>query len=341
MKVGIVGLGLSAKHFHLPLLKLSGIKITSVCSSKTQFEVEQIIGSKVSLYKDIIAFSSALEYDIAIVLTPNHLHFSQAQTLLNYGKHVVVDKPVAIDSGEFEQLRKLAIKNKLILTAFHNRRWDGDFLTVKRLVEQNANGALRYFESRFDKYRPHVFGRWREQPLDGSGLLFDIGSHLIDQALLLFGTPLYVSACIEVQRKSAKVCDYFCISLKYESKNVVLRSSSLAAITPFRFYIEGEQGVFYNSGYDQQEAELSGLADADSTKQQEKMGTLFRQDNKVPIVISQGDYLAFYNNLKQVYKDRKIELLVSHEELAQVIKVIELSQLSADNNNCYIAWDSV
>ena len=173
------------------------------------------------------------------------------------GKHVVIDKPMALDPKQASELIDAAAKAGRMLSVFHNRRWDDDFLTVQDLLGRDALGGINYFESHFDRYRPAIKPGWREGDGEGTGVLFDLGSHLADQALHLFGMPEAVTADVLVQRPQAHVPDYFHVQLHYGRLRVILHGSTLAAAHGPRFIVHGERGSFTTHGLDGQEADAA------------------------------------------------------------------------------------
>jgi len=334
VKVGVIGFGLAAKVFHLPVLtRVEGFKVTSVYSSKDEAEIHQVLPS-VKIYRDIEEFFQTGDMDLVLVLTPNDLHSDLATKALEAGKHVVIDKPFVCHQDEGLQLIKLAQDKQKLLTVYHNRRWDGDFLTLKKLIEQGTLSKPKYFESRFDKYRPKIWGRWREQDRPGAGLLFDLGSHLIDQALCLFGEPDTVYAKVHHQRSKAVAPDYFQITLGYKDTDVILRGSSLAAVTPFRYYLEAENGVFQKSGQDIQEKQMaenmSPYNEAWGVDNADDFGELHLVDTSEAqrVITEKGCYQKFYENLLEACKGEE-QLLITAEEALKVVKVIELAMQSS------------
>lgn len=346
IKFGIVGFGLAAKVFHLPILtRLQGAEVTSVYSSKPADEVLQVLPDA-AVFPDVDEFLAKADMDVVLVLTPNDLHADIATKALLANKHVVIDKPFVCNVEEGEKLIQLAQQQGKLLTVYHNRRWDGDFLTIKKLLEEGKLGELRYFESRFDKYRPRVWGRWREQDRPGAGLIYDLGSHTIDQALHLLGKPQKVSARVLKQRDGAVANDYFDIQLGYDNNAclVRLRGSSLARITPFRFYVEGSHGAFVKSEQDVQERQMaqnmSPYADewgVDSPEHYGKWlrmppdGNIQNKEHDEPVVIptEKGAYQRFYENLLLACAGKQ-ELEVTAEQALDVIRVIELAFQSSE-----------
>ena len=336
LKVGIVGIGLAAKHFHIPILKAldSKFRITAVYSSQPHENIKQLIGP-VEVFNDFLKFCESAHVDLAVLATPSQLHYLMAKQLLEAGIHTIVDKPVANNVLETSHLYQLAKVNHVILSVFHNRRWDSDFLTVKNLLESKKLGELTYFESRFDKYRPMLSHRWREQDLACSGILYDIGPHLIDQAIVLFGLPLYVQASIQIQRVDAKVDDYFSITLKYPSLDVLLRSSSLAAKTPFRFYLEGSAGSFIKHEMDVQESFLAEniipTRSIDWPKESWDLYGTFYAENIVERVISvDGDYREYYKHIYDVILNGASPV-ITQQNVKSVMQIIELAQRRQNN----------
>lgn len=347
IKFGIVGFGLAAKVFHLPLItRMDGAQVTAVYSSKPVNEVNQVLPD-VTVYADVDDFIDQADVDVVVVLTPNDLHAEIASKALRANKHVIIDKPFVCNVEEGQALIALAKQQDKLLTVYHNRRWDGDFLTVQKMLEEGKLGELRYFESRFDKYRPRVWGRWREQDRAGAGLLFDIGSHLIDQALTLLGKPDSVSAKVLKQRDGAQASDYFDIQLSFNNNQTLarLRGSCLARVTPFRMYLEGSKGTFVKKELDIQEQQMgqnmSPYSDEWGVDLPENHGQWLRmppdgdiqnKEHDEPIVIAteRGSYQTFYENFLRACHGEEA-LQVSAEQALDVVKIIELAMQSSSS----------
>jgi scyllo-inositol 2-dehydrogenase (NADP+) len=335
IRIGIVGFGKATVRIHLPLLKmLPQYRITAVMSSKPEGEIRNVLGG-IEVFDDIDLFASHKCYDLAIVVTPTHTHFPLAKRLLNAGKHVVVEKPFVCNTSEAEELMEIARRRKVLLSVFHNRRWDSDFLTLKRLIAENRIGDIKYFESRFDKYRPRVLGFWREQDLPGAGLLYDIGSHLIDQILILFGKPVSVFATLRKQRPDALVTDAYMIIFKYANFDAVLRTSSLSADSPFRFYVEGSKGSFLKKYTDCQDQLLVDLPpDTLYTGLKEpfdRYGTLANENGSMKVESEVGDYREFYLDIYQSITTGRAPA-VTARQAADVIQMIERAHRSHQEN---------
>lgn len=345
IKVGIVGFGLAAKVFHLPIItRIEGFQITCVYSSKAPAEIHKIL-PKVQVYDSIEVLLDSNEVELVLILTPNDSHFEIAEKALSKNKHVVIDKPFVVSSSEGEKLIALAKNKQRLLSVYHNRRWDGDFLTIKKILAEGKLGRLSYLESRLDKYRPRVWGRWREQNRPGAGLIYDLGSHLIDQSLHLLGTPESVQAKALMQRENAQANDYFDIQLFYNDGQTIvrLRGSSLARVTPFRFYAEGTRGSFIKTEQDVQEQQLVqnmspfepgyGIDKAPHYGKWLRMppdGNIQNKQNDEPVIVptESGSYQNFYQNLLNAI-EHGAELEVSPEQANDVIKVIELAFTSS------------
>ncbi|MDE2221063.1 MAG: Gfo/Idh/MocA family oxidoreductase, partial [Gammaproteobacteria bacterium] len=184
-KVGLVGFGLAGRVFHAPLIRASGMQVVGVVSR--QRDAVSAALPAASVMPDLGALLSQPGLDLVVIATPNDQHEAQALAALAAGKHVVVDKPLALSSAGADLLIRAAAESGVMLSVFHNRRWDSNFRTLKRVLEAGTLGAVQGFEARWNRYRPKLPDRWRESAAHGGGLLFDLGTHLIDQALQLFG----------------------------------------------------------------------------------------------------------------------------------------------------------
>jgi len=297
IRTAIIGYGLAGRSFHVPLVR--GTEGLALVAVGTSLALEVPDGIRASSPGELIADP---EIELIIVASPNESHFRLAETALAVGKHVVIEKPMCTSSGDAEKLIEAAKRSGRLLTAFHNRRWDSDFLTVRKLMTSNALGRVALFEAHWDRFRPQVTARWRESPKPGAGLLFDLGPHLIDQALLLFGQPHSVSADLAVQREGAEVDDYFTLTLRYGSNRVILSAASLVVQSRPRFSIHGTAGSFVKYGLDPQEDQLRAGTDVlDPTfglEDRSTHGTLTRGDGGLITIPSErGDWLSFYRGV--------------------------------------------
>jgi scyllo-inositol 2-dehydrogenase (NADP+) len=248
IRVGLVGYGLAGAVFHAPLIEADErLELTAVLTSRPHpRQVEQL--------DDLLARS-----DLVVIASPNESHFPLAMAALESGKHVVVDKPFTVTVAQADALIALARQQQRLLTVFHNRRWDADFLTVQKVLPRI--GELLLFEANWDRFRPAIKAGWREAPMPGSGVLNDLGPHLVDQAIRLFGLPGAISADILTQRSAALVDDYFDLTLDYGLLRVCLRCSSLVSAPRPRFGMHGRAGSYVKYGLDPQELQLKGGMD--------------------------------------------------------------------------------
>jgi predicted dehydrogenase len=214
LKVGIVGFGYASATFHAPLIRATpGLSLAAVASSAPERVHQALPG--VAVCATAAELYARPDIDLVVIATPNDTHFPLARAALEAGKHVVVDKPFVLDTAEALALIELAEQTSLHLSVFHNRRWDGDFLTVRKLLDEGALGRIVHFESHFDRYRPVGKNRWRESGVAGAGLWYDLGPHLLDQALQLFGKPDAIWLDLAHQRDGALSDDWFHAVLKY------------------------------------------------------------------------------------------------------------------------------
>lgn len=253
--MGLIGYGMSGARFHAPLIQFTSGLILHKIVSSNQEKVRQDLPdvAVVPDVKDLLADESI---DIIVISSPNTTHFTYAKQALLAGKHVVVEKPFVIHTAQADELIALAAKKNLLVSVFHNRRWDNDFLTVKKCIQEGLLGDLYTYEAHFDRFRPELTGKWKEKPLEGSGVFYDLGSHLIDQALHLFGMPQTVWGEIIAQRPGAQIDDYFHIVLGYGRMRVILGAGCVVRKTGPRFQVHGNQGSLIKYGFDSQEGDL-------------------------------------------------------------------------------------
>ena len=253
IRVGLIGYGLAGASFHAPLIgAVPGLRLASIVTSRRGDVVRD--WPEVTVVADADRLLADPAIDLVVIATPDHLHAPLAQAALSAGKHVVIDKPFVTDPADGAALITLAESHGLMLSAFHNRRWDADFLTVQRVVAEGVLGDIALAELRWDRFRPAIKLGWRET--QGAGLLNDLGPHLLDQTLVLFGAPDAVSADLATQRTGATTEDYFEITLSYGSRRVIVSAATLLAQPRPRFALYGTAGSFVKHGIDPQEAVL-------------------------------------------------------------------------------------
>lgn len=330
IQVGLIGYGMAGEVFHAPLIAAAPeLCLRSVVERRSE---------RASLrYPDALTVRSpeALladpQIDLVVVATPNTSHFPLAQQALLAGKHVVVDKPFTITSGEAQDLIDLAQRLGKTLTVFQNRRWDGGFLTVRRLVDQGLLGQLVSYEAAFDRFRNYLKpNAWREEPLPGSGVLYDLGAHLVDQALVLFGWPERVTAVLHHQRPHAQTDDAFDLRLGYDGLEVALAAGLLRRQPRPHFALHGALGSYVKSGLDPQEAALkagaSPGAEGWGAEPAAQWGVLDADLNGLhfqgQIETLPGNYPAFYANVAAAI-GRGEALAVTAVQARDVIRLLE------------------
>ncbi len=255
IRVGVIGFGFVSKTFHAPLLKATnGYRITAVSSSRPG-DVSGILPD-VEVVPDPKALAGDGEIDLVVIASPNETHAPLAELAMRAGRNVVVDKPFTITVEEARHLAAVATENDVLLSVFQNRRWDSDFLTIQDAIGQDLVGRVVLFESRIDRYRPDVRDRWREIPGPGAGLLYDLGPHLIDQLLVLFGIPDSVQATLAKQRRGARTDDFFQLVLRYGEMVATLNAGSLVSGGSARFSVHGERASMVKQKPDVQEDQL-------------------------------------------------------------------------------------
>lgn len=329
--VALVGYGFVGKTFHGPLIAATpGLLLHTVVSSDPAKVHADHPGVKV--VADLDAALADAEIDLVVIATPDPLHAPQAHAALDAGKAVVVDKPFAATLGQARALVDHAQRAGKLLSVFHNRRWDSDFLTLRALIADGALGEVVQYESHFDRFRPVVRDRWREKP--GAGGLLDLGPHLIDQALRLFGPPQAVQADLAVQKDGGQAPDYFHLVLRYPRLRVLLHASQMTIDSRLRLAVHGTKGSFVKQGLDQQENALKAgvVPGSQGWGADPRPGTLTVADGEgaasrevegVP-----GDYLAYYAAIRDALSGHGPNPVPPDEALA-VMTLIDLAQRSA------------
>jgi scyllo-inositol 2-dehydrogenase (NADP+) len=260
IRVGLIGFGLGGRVFHAPLVSsVEGMELAAVLERSSNKAADRYPG--IVTHRSLEEMLADASLDLFVVSTPNGTHFDLARQILGAGRNVVVDKPVAATSTEIAELIGLAAEKHALLVPFHNRRWDSDFQTIKKLLHEGLLGRLVSFESRFDRWRPVMPTDriWKDDPGAGGGLLLDLGPHIADQALALFGKPEAVSADVECERNGAKTNDSFTVRLRYPGFRVTLGANCLSLPAAPRFHLRGTNGNYWKSGVDPQEAALNHI----------------------------------------------------------------------------------
>jgi scyllo-inositol 2-dehydrogenase (NADP+) len=333
INTAVIGFGLAGRVFHAPMINcLEEFNLKTIYTKNK--ESQALIKDrypKTAVTEDVNEIFKDEDLQLVIIAAPNTSHYSLAEQAILAGKNVVVDKPFTIDSSDADKLIELAQQKNVVLSVYQNRRWDGDFLTVKKVIESGMLGSLVEFESHMDKFRNYSNNNWREDDAPGCGLLYDLGPHMIDQALTLFGLPSAVTADVRMQRECAKTVDNYELVLHYEKLKVTLKVGMLVKIPLPRFIVLGENGSFVKYGIDFQEDDLAAgftpLNKKDwGLEPEEQYGRISAIVNGVDfdgIVKSEpGDYREYYKNIYQVINQGS-ELSVKPQQSANVIKIIE------------------
>jgi scyllo-inositol 2-dehydrogenase (NADP+) len=331
LKVGLVGYGFAGATFHAPLIEGSGrATVAAIVTSQPEHARADWPSARMLASLDDLLADPAIA--VVAIATPNDTHFDHAKRALEAGKHVVVDKPVTLTSAQARELAALAASRGLLFAPFHNRRWDGDFLTVRALLDSGVLGRVTYYESHFDRFRPAVRPRWREEASRGGGLLYDLGPHLIDQALALFGAPQTVFATVATRRDNATADDYVHILLGYAERDVVLHASVLAAAQTPRYLIHGTRGSYTKYGLDTQEDQLrAGLRPGDAGWGVNPPGRLRTSDGTLELdgelSTLNGAYAAYYAAVADTIESG-VPFPVTPDQAVDVMTVIELARAS-------------
>jgi scyllo-inositol 2-dehydrogenase (NADP+) len=330
IKTAIASYGMSGQVFHGPLLRVnSRFEVAAVLErskniSRKLFPESTLVRS----YEELLALP---EVELVVVNTPDEYHYNMTRQALLAGKHVVVEKPATPLRSMAEELFALASQKKLLLTAFQNRRLDGDFLTVKKLLDRGYLGKLAEFESHYDRFRNWIDNSsWKENEGEYSGVLYNLGSHMVDQVHCLFGKPLAVTAHLKILRSGGKAVDYYDIRLDYNDFSAILKSSYLVKEPGPRYSIHGSAGSFHKWGIDPQEELLKAgkLPEgdswgADAAKLWGRM--VYEEDGQNYdryIRTQNGDYNLFYDNIYEVLR-KGAEPLVKPDEVLNVLEILE------------------
>lgn len=325
----LLSYGMSGEVFHAPLLAthpgfaLHTILQRSKQTARSRFDVQVVPTLEEVLQNQAI--------ELVVVNTPNDTHLDYASQALHAGKHVVVEKPFTVTAGEADQLITLAKQKNKILTVFQSRRFDGDFFTLKKVVESNMLGRLAEVEVHYDRFRNYVDAHsWKEEPGIGKGILYNLGSHMLDQVINLFGMPAEADARVGAQRPGGKVDDYYDIRLQYDGFQVIVKSSYLVREQGPRYSVHGTEGSYIKYGIDPQEEALKQGQSPDTPGWGKEDKSLWGKINTTVhglhvegvIETAAGNYPAFYQNVYEAIRHGKA-LAVLPEQSREVIRLIE------------------
>ena len=326
----LLSYGMSGEIFHAPLLAVNpGFELTMVLQRNSDKAKQRYPHTKIARSVDEVINDNSVE--LVVINTPNDSHYQYATQALEAGKHIIVEKPFTVSTQEADSLIALAKKKDRLLTVFQNRRWDGDFMTVKKVVDNRWVGKIAEFELHYDRYRNYIEANtWKEEQGPGSGILYNLGSHMLDQVLVLFGMPAEVDARVGTQRPNGKVEDFYDIRMHYADFHAIVKSSYLVREATPRYILHGTEGSFIKYGIDPQEQALKdgkipGITGW-GTEGKDLWGKLntivggLHLEGSVETIA--GDYTQFYKNVHDSIRGDK-PLAVKPEESRNVIRLIE------------------
>ncbi len=347
IEVGLVGFGLAGRAFHAPVIRaVPGLHLAAILQRSGDEAAEKY--PDVQIARRLDELLAIPEIRLVVIATPNDTHYALARECLAAGRDVVVDKPFTTTVEEAKSLVQFAKDSGRMITVYQNRRYDGDFQAIRKLVADGTLGRMVHFETNYDRFRPQLKpGAWRETARAGSGILFDIAPHLIDHALVLFGLPEAVTADVRIERENSVADDAFDIMFHYpRGMRAVLRSSILAAAPRPRFVLYGTHGSFVKHTFDPQENNLRhGNIPADTAwgaEPEENWGVLtvpaadgFAQRRIPP---ANRDFRDYYANVRDALLG-KAALAVTPEWALDVMRLLEIARESSERR-CTIPRDS-
>lgn len=344
INVGLVGFGFAGRVFHAPIISaVAGLELRAILQRSSNEAA--LCYPKAQIVRSMDELLAIDEIKLVVIATPNASHYPLARQCLLAGRDVVVDKPFTTSYREAAELVDLAKQRGQLLTVYQNLRCNGDFRTIRRLVQSGLLGRTVLYEAHFDRYRLHMRpGAWRERAEPGSGVFFDLGVHLIDQAIVLFGLPEAITADIRVERDGAVADDAFDVTMHYPRTHVLLRASMIALAPDVRYIVRGENGAFVKYGIDPQEEALKrGEVPRDDTwgrEDREKWGILYTPEGKSirteTITTIPGDYRLFYTNVRDAILGHA-PIDVTQEQMLNVMDALE-SARESNHRRCTVAF---
>ncbi|MDP9337892.1 MAG: oxidoreductase [Acidobacteriota bacterium] len=343
--VGLIGFGLAGRAFHAQVIHaVPGLRLAAILQRSGNEAAEKY--PDVLVVRSVEELLAIREIRLVLIATPNDTHAALARACLEAGRDVVVDKPFTTTLEEAKELVALAKKLRRLITVYQNRRYDGDFQAIRQIVADGTLGRIVRFETNYDRFRPRLkVGAWRERPVPGAGILFDLAPHMIDHALVLFGLPEAVTADARAERAAAVVDDAFDVMLHYPSgMRAVLRSTMLAAAQRPRFVLQGTRGAFFKQSFDPTEINLrNGIVPESGpwgSEPEEDWGVLTTAENDVVVQrrvpSAKCDYRDYYANVRDAMLG-KTELAVSPEHALNVMRILEIARESS-TKRCTIPW---
>lgn len=330
--VGLLGYGPAGEFFHAPLLVAEPrFALRAISTSNAERATRAAALAKVVASPDALLEDPSI--DLVVIATPSDSHFPLAAAALRAGKHVVIDKPFVARASQADELIALAARERRVLTAFQNRRWDGDFRTVRSVIASGRLGRIVRYEAWWDRYRPAIRDNWRDRPGEAAGLAYDLGSHLVDQLLQLFGVPQSIDADLAMLRAGSPVCDHFEIRCIYDGMRASVGAATLAVHARPRFAVHGERASFVKYGVDPQEAQLrAGLGPNDARfgiEPAELAGEIVDADGTRDVVPTErGDYPSFYAGVAATIVDGT-PVPVDPRDARRGLALLELAERSS------------
>ncbi len=338
VRVGLIGFGLAGQAFHAPVIRgVPGMELTCILERHGSKAKERYPDVRVARNLDEMLSDKSI--GLCVVATPNDSHFSYTKACLEAGRDVVVDKPFTPTFAEAEQLVRLAAERRRLLTVYQDRRWDGAFLTVKKLVSAGALGTVVEYEARFDRFRLDAKpNAWRElSDFPAAGVLWDLGPHLIDGALVLFGEPETIFASALRQRETSRVDDAFDVIMQYPRVHATLRARIIAYAPSHHLLLHGTGGSFVKYGMDPQEEILRSENCPDGhdwgadwgLEPEERWGILSRVgETPRKVKTERGDYRGFYVNVRDAI-EKRAPLDVTPEQALRTMRALVLAHKSS------------
>ncbi len=326
--------GMSGQVFHAPFIEAHpGFQLKYIVERTNSWSAARYPSSIIAR-----SFAEVLqdeEVELVVVNTPNQLHAPMAKQALLVGKHVIVEKPFSITVEEGKEVMNIAAQQQKTLNVFHNKRFEGEFKTVRQLIQDKVLGKLSLFETHFDRYRPEIGSKkWKEEDVPGAGLLYDLGPHMIDQALVLFGWPIAITGDLQKQREGSQVIDYFHITLHYQQHDAIVTAGMFADGPVMKYLIKGSEGVYAKYGADPQEALLKqGVLPTthgwgkEASSQWGKITNKIGEESFVPTAV--GTYMDYYESVYQTIRHGAAQA-VRAEEALNTIAVIQLAHQSSE-----------
>ena len=346
VRVGLIGFGLAGQAFHAPMIRgVQGMELACVLERHSSNAKQRY--PEVRIARTLDEMLSDQTINLCVVATPNDTHFSYTKACLEAGRDVVVDKPFTPTMAEAEELVRLAAERSRLITVYQDRRWDGAFLTVKKLVAAGALGNVMEYEARFDRFRLDAKpGAWREKPdFPAAGVLWDLGPHLLDGALVLFGEPKSIYASTFWQRETSTVDDAFDVYMDYPRVRASLRARIIAYAPTHHLLLHGTSGSFAKYGMDPQEEILRSDHYPDGLdwganwglEPEERWGTLSPVGGQPrKIETERGDYRGFYRNVRDAMEN-KAPLDVPPDQALRTMRALLLARKSSREGR-RVAW---